>query len=427
MNVAVRTDTVDLPERPDVVIAGGGIGGLTLALALHERGIGCVVYEMAREIRPLGVGINLLPHAVRVLTQLRLDRQLAAHSVATKELAYFNRHGQLIWSEPRGRDAGYDYPQFSVHRGVLQTELLATVRQRLGSGVVRTGLAVAGFTQDNDQVSVRLTCGRRGRDAGEVRTQVLIGADGVHSTVRSQLHPDEGGLRYSGRMLWRAVTRGQGFMSRRSMIMAGHQDQKFVCYPITPADPQGLQTINWIAELPVPGTAPPPQDWSRVVQAGVFRSAFADWRFEWLDVPALIDGAEAIYEYPLSDRDPLDSWGDGRVNLLGDAAHPMYPIGSNGASQAILDAESLANALADITDPAAALAAYEEARRPATSAIVRLNRQNGPEQVMQLAEQRAPDGFANIHDVIQADELEEIAARYKLAAGFAPEQVNRQT
>ncbi len=306
-----------MPAGVDVVIAGGGVGGLTLALALHERGISCVVYEAAREIRPLGVGINLLPHAVRVLTQLRLDRQLAAHSVATKELAYFNRHGQLIWSEPRGRDAGYDYPQFSVHRGVLQTELLTAVRHRLGDGAVRTGLAVAGVTQDDEQVSVRLIHGRRGADAGEVRAGVLIGADGIHSSVRSQLHPNEGGPRYSGRMLWRAVTRGPGFMSGRSMIMAGHQDQKFVCYPITPADAQGLQTINWIAELPAPGTAPPPQDWSRVVPADVFRSAFADWRFEWLDVPALIDGAEAIYEYPLSDRDPLDRLGEGARQSVG--------------------------------------------------------------------------------------------------------------
>ena len=214
-------------------------------------------------------------------------------------------------------------------------------------------------------------------------------------------------------------------MSGRSMIMAGHQDQKFVCYPITPADARGFQTINWIAELPMPGAAPPPQDWSRVVPASLFRPAFAGWRFDWLDVPALIDGAEEIYEYPLSDRDPLDNWGSGRISLLGDAAHPMYPIGSNGASQAILDAEALADAFTDVPNPVQALAVYEETRRPATSAIVRLNRQNGPEQVMQLAEERAPDGFADIRDVIPAAELEEIAAHYKWAAGFAPEQVNR--
>ncbi len=199
------------------------------------------------------------------------------------------------------------------------------------------------------------------------------------------------------------------------MIMAGYQDRKFVCYPITPPDGDGRQTINWIAELPVAGDGPPPQDWSRIVSPDLFRDAFAEWRFDWLDIPALIDGAETVYEYPLADRDPLERWGTDRVTLLGDAAHPMYPIGSNGASQAILDAAALA-ASPDF-------AAYEAERRPATSQIVLLNRQNGPEQVMQLAEERAPAGFADVQDVISAAELEEIAARYKRAAGFAPEQL----
>jgi 5-methylphenazine-1-carboxylate 1-monooxygenase len=403
-----------------ILIAGGGIGGLTTALALHERGIRATVFEATREIRPLGVGINLLPHSVRVLSGLGLEPALAASAIETAELAYFNRHGQRIWSEPRGRAAGYDYPQFSVHRGELQMLLLEVARERLGEDRVLCGHALAGFESDGTGVIARFVV--RG-EATERRGSALIGADGIHSRVRALLHPGEGPPRYSGRMLWRGLSRAPHFLTGRSMIMAGHQDQKFVCYPIV-AEQDGMSLVNWIAELAVPGDTPPPQDWSRRVPARVFEGPFADWRFDWLDVPALISSAETIYEYPLADRDPLDRWGSAAVTLLGDAAHPMYPIGSNGASQAILDAAALADELAGSPDIAQGLATYESRRREATSRIVLLNRQNGPERVMQLAEDRAPDGFSQIDDVIPRSELEEIAASYKAAAGFATEQVN---
>jgi 2-polyprenyl-6-methoxyphenol hydroxylase-like FAD-dependent oxidoreductase len=409
------------------MIAGGGIGGLTAALALQQRGIEATVFEAAREIRPLGVGINLLPHSVRVLSALGLQDELAATAIETAELAYFNRHGQPIWSEPRGRAAGYDFPQFSVHRGELQLLLERVARERLGPERVVCGHALADFETVGHEVIARFV--RRGEHVPDHlhRGRALIGADGIHSRVRAQLHPLEGPPRYAGRMLWRALSRGPRFLTGRSMIMAGHQDQKFVCYPLAAgvAQDEGTSLINWIAELAVPGDTPPPQDWSRLVDASVFREPFADWRFDWLDVPALIAGAEAIYEYPLADRDPLEHWGAGPVTLLGDAAHPMFPIGSNGASQAILDAEALADALAHTTQLEAALRVYEDRRRGPTSQIVLANRQNGPERVMQLAEDRAPGGFERIEDVIPRSELEEIAARYKAIAGFAPEQVNR--
>jgi 2-polyprenyl-6-methoxyphenol hydroxylase-like FAD-dependent oxidoreductase len=402
----------------EILIAGGGIGGLTTALALHQRGIDATVLEATRELRPLGVGINLLPHSVRVLSGLGLVDELATTAIETAELAYYNRHGQRIWSEPRGRGAGYPYPQFSVHRGELQMLLLRTARERLGHDRVRCGHALTGF--ELVPGGVRATFAD-----GTIDGRALIGADGIHSRVRAQLHPGEGPPRYSGRMLWRALSRGPHFLGGRSMIMAGHQDQKFVCYPIsrTVAEQEGVSLVNWIAELAVPGDTPPAQDWSRRVDASVFDGPFADWRFDWLDVPALIAGAEAIYEYPLADRDPLDHWGAGAVTLLGDAAHPMYPIGSNGASQAILDAAALADALAGAATIEQGFAAYEQARREPTSQIVLLNRQNGPERVMQLAEERAPEGFASIDDVIPRAELEAISASYKAAAGFAPHQV----
>ena len=402
-----------------ILIAGGGIGGLTVALALDRAGRQVQVFEAAREIRPLGVGINLLPHAVRVLDALGLVERLRPTAVETAELAYYNRHGQLIWSEPRGVAAGYDQPQFSVHRGVLHMALLDAVRERLGPDAVVTGHVLESFSAAQDGVTATF---RRRSDNGRVTetADALVAADGIHSAARAALHPGEGPPTYSGRMLWRATTKTVGFLSGRTMIMAGHQDQKFVCYPITPPDAGGMQMLNWVAELPEADSTPPRQDWSREVDPSRFRESFADWRFGWLDVPSLIDGAAVVYEYPLADRDPLERWGTGAVTLTGDAAHPMYPIGSNGASQAILDADCLAESLRRYSDPAEAFSAYEADRRPATSRIVLANRENGPEQVMQLAEERAPGGFRQIEDVISRAELEDIASRYKRIAGFSP-------
>jgi 2-polyprenyl-6-methoxyphenol hydroxylase-like FAD-dependent oxidoreductase len=419
-------------ETIDIAIIGGGIGGLTTALALHAQGIGCTVFEAVEQVRPLGVGINLLPHSVRVLSGLGLQPRLAATAVETAELAFYNKHGQKIWAEPRGLAAGYAFPQFSIHRGELQMILYATATERLPAGSVRTSHALQRFEDRGDHVMLHFA-DRSGTPRPPVRARAVIGADGIHSIVRRTFFPDEGPARFSGRMLWRATTRAKPFLTGRSMIQAGHQDQKFVCYPIqrTP-DADGLLTINWIAELTVPaGTTPEREQWNKQVDRSVFREPFAGWRFDWLDIPGLIDGATAIYEFPMVDRDPRDRWTHGRVTLLGDAGHPMYPIGSNGASQGILDAEAMADAIAEAgfpartQDPTAAFAAYEAARREATGKIVLSNRQNGPDQVMQIAEERAPNGFAHIHDVIPQAELEAISARYKQLAGFSHAQVNR--
>jgi 2-polyprenyl-6-methoxyphenol hydroxylase-like FAD-dependent oxidoreductase len=415
----------DWDTSKPVVIAGGGPGGLTLALCLHQRGIPAVVCEAVSDLKPLGVGINLLPHSVRVLNDLGLSESLDQLAIRTSELRYVNKFGQHIWAEPRGIAAGYAFPQYSIHRGELQLMLLAAVRERLGPDAVQTGCALESWRDSKDGivVQVRDTSGALRDVAGAC----LIAADGIGSVARRRLYPGEGPPRYSGRILWRAVTEGAPFLDGRTMIMAGHQHQKFVAYPISRAHAeQGRSLINWIAELDVPDWLPPRQDWNRQVSKERFRERFASWRFGWLDVPALIDGAEAIYEYPMFDRDPLPRWTYGRMTLLGDAAHPMYPIGSNGASQAILDAESIANHLITTADIESALRAYDDERRPATASIVLMNRANGPEQVMQLAEERSPNGFDDIHDVIPALELQEIADRYKQIAGFSIEQVNRK-
>ena len=410
-----------------VTIAGAGIGGLSLALMLHERGIDVELFEAVGRIRPLGVGINLLPHASQQLCRLGLEDDLAAHAIQTSTLAYFNKFGQEIWREARGRAAGYDFPQFSIHRGELQMTLLAKVQERIGKEKVHAGHAFSSFRQSAGQVIASFT---RREDAAVVESacDVLVGADGIHSAVRRFLYPEGDQPRFSGRMLWRGVTEAEPYMDGRSMFMAGHQDQKFVCYPISePHRREGRSQINWIAELRVPDASLPSTDWNRKVDKAVFSDPFRDWRWDWIDIPAVIDGAKEIYEFPLVDRDPLPRWTFGRVTLLGDAAHPMYPIGSNGSAQAILDARYLADCLADDPDTPYALREYEAERLPKTTGIVLRNRMNGPEQVMQLAESRAPQGFEHIDDVIPRQTLEAISLRYKRLAGFDKDTLKAKT
>ncbi len=408
----------------NVIVLGAGIGGLSMALMLHARGIPVRIFESTRALRPLGVGINVQPSAVGELALIGLLERMAEVGVKTAEVCYFNRHGQQIWREPRGMAAGYLVPQFSIHRGEMQMLLLKAAIERLGADAVASGWEAVSV--DPDRVSVTLRNADDGSERVE-RADAIVSADGIHSAVRRQFYPDEGLPVYSGRILWRATTVGAPFLTGASMVMAGHANQKLVTYPISKAlADQGRSLINWIAELRVPGSTPPKHDWNREVALDVFADAFADWTWDWLDVPALFRGAEKIFEFPMVDRDPLPRWTHGRVTLLGDAAHPMYPIGSNGATQAILDARVLADQLAG-TDAAGvpqALLRYEADRLPKTAQIVMANRGHGPDYVMQVFEERAPDGFANVHDVASQQELEDIAAGYKKIVGLDIETVN---
>lgn len=408
------------------IIIGAGIGGLATALSLHAAGIEAVVCESVPEIRPLGVGINLLPHATRELAELGLLDDLVAEGIRTQELIYFNKYGREIWREPRGLEAGYRWPQISIHRGRLQHLLLRAATERLGAGQIRTGHHLAAFEQDDGRVVAHFVARQGGAAVGTEAADLLIGADGIHSTVRRALYPDEGPPQWNGAILWRAVSEGRPFLSGRSMFMAGHARQKFVCYPISRAlADAGRALINWVAEIRFDETdLARREDWNCRGDLADFLPAFADWRFDWLDIPDLIRRAELVYEYPMVDRDPLDRWSFGHVTLLGDAAHPMYPVGSNGASQAILDARALTDALAAGDSIEAALRAYEVARLPATARIVLSNRQQGPERVMQIVEERAPQGFDRLDDVIAREELEAIAADYKRIAGFDREALN---
>jgi 2-polyprenyl-6-methoxyphenol hydroxylase-like FAD-dependent oxidoreductase len=409
-----------------VLIVGGGIGGLTTALSLHQIGVDVRVFESVPEIRPLGVGINVLPHAVRELTELGLQDELAVTGIPTRALSYFSKLGQAIWSEPRGKAAGYNWPQFSIHRGELQMLLFRAAQDRIGHQNILRGHHLSGWEETNDGVRAKFIDAATGKPVGSYDGTLLIGADGIHSVVRSTFYPNEGAPIWNGAILWRGVSESAPFLDGRTMVMAGHEHQKFVCYPISrQAYDDGKSTTNWIAERKfTPDHEWRREDWNRAGKTEDFLPWFESWKFDWLDVPGLIRNAKHVFEYPMVDRDPLPKWTHGRATLLGDAAHPMYPIGSNGASQAILDARVLTREIQRLGATSEAAVAYEEERRPATAKIVAANRANGPDQVLEVVEQRAPDGFEEIADVLSPQELEDIAANYKRLAGFDKDTLN---
>jgi 5-methylphenazine-1-carboxylate 1-monooxygenase len=411
-----------------VLIVGGGIGGFATALSLHERGIECELFEQSASIRELGVGINTLPHAIKELADLGLLDALDTVGVRTYELFMLNRLGQQIWHELRGMDAGYAVPQFSIHRGRLQGVLHDAVRVRLGGDAVHTGHRLTGYTQDADGVEARFV-DRTGRPVATARGDVLVAADGIHSVVRASMFPLEGPPRWNGVMLWRGATDWPMFLTGRSMIIAGGTAAKLVLYPIGPGSTPAHRLTNWAitARIAEQDSVPPRrEDWARPGQREELEPYLSRFTIEQVDIRGLVDATPEFYEYPMCDRDPLPNWSEGRVTLLGDAAHPMYPMGSNGASQAILDARCLARCLDEIPDVAAALRTYQEERMPQTAQIVQMNRTGGPEGAIDVVEELAPQGFNHITDVISPSELEAILKGYAAAAGFAKEQVNRR-
>jgi len=410
-----------------VIIVGGGIGGLTTALMLHARGIDCEIYEQADAVRELGVGINTLPHAIKELKDLGLLERLDAVGVRTYELFYTNRFGQEIWREPRGTDAGYDVPQFSIHRGRLQSVIYQAVRARLGESRIHTGHRLGAYTQDDGGITAYFF-DRHGSHITTARGDILIGADGINSKVRETLFPGEGPAAWNGIMLWRGALDWPAFLTGRSMIVAGGLAAKFVCYPIAEGSRPGYKLTNWAVTAKVSDDGGPPpkkEDWSRPGRMEDLGPHIQRFSVSHVDAKALIEATPEFWEYPMCDRDPLPRWSHGRVTLLGDAAHPMYPVGSNGASQAILDARCLADRLVSAEHARQALFEYEQERLPMTAQIVQMNRKGGPEGVIDVVEELAPDGFTNIDDVLSYEDRKAIVRGYASTAGFAQAQVNK--
>jgi 2-polyprenyl-6-methoxyphenol hydroxylase-like FAD-dependent oxidoreductase len=409
------------------IVVGGGVGGLTTALMLRARGIDCEVYEQAEAIRELGVGINTLPHAIRELTQIGLLDRLDQVAIRTDELYYLTRHGQEVWREKRGVEAGHDVPQFSIHRGRLQTVIHEALVARAGPEVIRTGCRLGAFTQDDGGVTAYFF-DRTGAHVHTARGDVLIGADGIHSLVRRTLFPDEGAPCWNGLMLWRGATDWPAFLTGQSMIVAGGLNAKAVIYPIAEGSSPASRLTNWavLVRIGDPNTPPPRrEDWSRLGKRDELMPHVAGFTIPQVDLPALINATREFWEYPCCDRDPLPYWTSGRVTLLGDAAHPMYPVGSNGASQAILDARTLADCLASAEHPRQALAAYQSKRLPMTAEIVASNRRGGPEGVIDAVEQLAPQGFTDVNAILNYEAREAIVRGYAAKAGFAARVVQR--
>ena len=407
-----------------VAIIGAGIGGLSLGLCLHKLNIPFQIYEAVKEIKPLGVGINIQPHAVRELYALGLKDDLDKIGICSQELNYYSKQGGLIWSEPRGILAGYDWPQYSLNRGALQMLLFDELVKRAGSKVIKTNAMLKNWCDGSNKIKMEFEDRKSERFLFSHKASIMVACDGINSTVRAKLHPLEGPANWSGIMMWRGTTKGQKFLSGKSMVMVGQRNQKFVAYPIFEY-PDGDVLINWICDLKYPNDYKwAKQNWNLEGKLTDLWPLFKDWNFSWLDVASVIKRSSNIYEYPMVDKDPLSNWTCGNITLLGDAAHAMFPIGSNGASQAILDAVHLAKSLESIGLNEKALKKYENIRRKVVNKIVLANRENGPDAILEIIAKKAPAGFNNITDVVDDKELLSIATKYKALAGFDVDNLN---
>lgn len=412
-----------------VLIAGAGIGGLTTALMLHKRGIKAQLVEQAHEVREVGVGINTLPHSIAELAELGLLDRLDAVGLRTRELRYLTRTGQEVWRELRGQHAGHEHPQFSIHRGRLQKVLYDAAIERLGPEAVKTGFSLSGFMQDEGGVTAHFTDSQDGCSSQTLRGEVLICADGIHSVGRKRFYPNEGPPKWAGVVMWRGAVDWPVWEDGETMAIAGGLSGKVVLYPIAPVS-GGKQLMNWVVNVRLMdgSVAPPPKDsWSNRAPLSKVLPYARRFSIPDMDLQALVRASPAIFEYPMADRDPLTRWTHGRVTLLGDAAHPMYPVGSNGAAQAILDARCLADQLARSAHPREALYRYEKERLPLTADIVRSNRKGGPERVIDEVEKLSPAGFENIDDVLSYADREAIVKGYAKQAGFATHEAHTTT
>ena len=409
-----------------VIIVGGGIAGLSCALSLHQIGVSCRVYDQVPVLSPLGYGINLQPNAVRELFALGLGERFAAAGILTQELACYNRHGQLIWSEPRGKAAGYRWPQISISRGTLHEILLDAIKQRMGANAVMAGHRLTSFEERGGKVIARFA-DPSGQPAAEAEGDILIGADGIHSAVRRQFYPGEKAV-FDGYLHYRGIVESEPYLTGASMVVIGHRHHRAILYPVAKR-PGGQVMVNWLAYTKIPPGSPPLEAWDTAADQQACVDQYQGWTYPWLDLHGLFarTPASAVLQLPNVDRDPIPRWSFSRVTLIGDAAHPMQPVGAQAGSQAIVDGRVLAASLMAVRDPAEALTRYQDARIAAMNDMIIRNRNLGLETILQTAEERAPEGFKHIHDVLTQDELETTAFNFKKAAGFDVETVNSRS
>ena len=408
-----------------VIIAGGGIGGLTLALTLHQIGVPFLVLEKSRTMRPLGVGINIQPNAVRELFDLGLTSEiLDTIGVSAKEWALVGLNGKEVYAEKRGLDAGYKWPQFAAHRGELLMLLYRTLIERAGAESVMLDAKVVKYLKQpagEVDVSVRGSDGSRFQISGSL----LIGADGIHSAVRAQMHPDQPPIHWGGAIMWRGTVRTKPLRTESSFIGLGTHQHRMVIYPISKPEADGTVLTNWIAELTIDRNEGWFEDsWFKEVPIESFAHHFEGFRYDWLDVPSMLNESECGYMNPMIDRDPVVTWIDGPVALMGDAAHAMYPTGSNGASQAIVDARVIGAAILTQGLTPDALKSYDDQLCKKVSELVLRNRSAGPFGLLDILNDRCGGVFENIEAVISLEERNEFMSKYKTAAGFAIEALN---
>ena len=414
------------PKDIRIIIAGAGIGGLTAALSLNQAGMKPRVYESTAEIKPLGVGLNLLPHASRELIELGLEEAVDEFAIQTAAMNYYTRKGKLVISQACGRKAGYRWPQWSVHRGELQMLLLKTFRDRAGADSVVTGAALVGF-EETPAGDLRVQFQRPDGQTWSEQCDLLVGADGLHSATRKQLYPHEGKPVYSGMVVYRGAVEAPQYLDGQTMVIIGDKRLRMVSYPLSARlkrRGENRSLVNWIAALPMEEDSAPTEDWTGLSEQERLIPMYADWQFDWINVPAIMKSTREIFEFPVYDRDPLAQWTHGRVTLLGDAAHPLIPVSSNGAVQAIIDGRALAYALARHPDPSDGLRAYEEDRLDKANRVVRASRENGPDEVLEIARKRFPEDAENIDDYVPRAELQAVIDEFKEAAGFGVETLN---
>jgi len=399
----------------DIAIIGAGPAGLAAALRLHQQGFRPTIYETVPELKPLGVGIDVKVYGSKELGELGLLEEFRAISVDAKESIFYNKYGQEIYAELCGVHMGYLYEQRFVHRGYLQMLLYRTVLERLGADAVVTGVRCTGYTNRADQVDLHLV--DAAGQASTITADLAIAADGIKSAVRAQMHPDHSEPVYSGITMWRGTTLMEPFGSGGTILHIGApQSSSMIVYPIAENfEGTGKVLVNWVVEAERGESV---EDWNQLGSVDEILPYYDRCEVVHLDVQAMLRAAREVYLFPLIRHEPLDTWIDGRMVLIGDAAHAMYPRGGNGACQAIVDGGVLAQKLASSPDVPTALKEFEDIRLKAVNGVVMAHRGEGYEVIRRMVEDRTGgEPFTDIEQVLPLAEADAIFSKYHALVG----------